>query len=276
MTESTTAAKAGERTTTVEPAATAPAQTGGELFAWDFAQVDEGDKASVDADADADRVAHVAYMLEAMPGWIKYARRDGDGWEITQVTEGYLYGPLSLAVDRAGTPRIVWHDHQSDQLNPELGDQALATLRDGAWAKEFIENSGHDGWDNSVALDSAGGTWAASIYPSEFGATTAVYVSHFDGSGWSVSAISEENSAAAEEVSASTEEMNSQISLMASTARDLAVLAQMLQGAVSRFTLDESAGDGQSAPAIESEGGATRMLPAPNGSTETADVEATA
>ena len=91
-----------------------------------------------------------------------------------------------------------------------------------------------------------------------------------------MSAISEENSAAAEEVSASTEEMNSQISLMASTARDLAVLAQMLQGAVSRFTLDESAGDGQSAPAIESEGGATRMLPAPNGSTETADVEATA
>lgn len=103
--------------------------------------------------------------------------------------EGYFYGPLSMAVDSAGMPRIVWHDHQSDQFNPELGDQALATLRDGSWVKEFIENSGHDGWDNSIALDSAGGIWTASIYPSEFGATTAVYMAHFDGSEWSVESI---------------------------------------------------------------------------------------
>ncbi len=92
----------------------------------------------------------------------------------------------------------------------------------------------------------------------------------------SVSAISEENSAAAEEVSASTEEMNSQISLIAGSARELAVLAKTLRSAVSRFTLDENGADDKKAPAIGSGGGATRMLPAPNGSTKTADVEATA
>ena len=173
--------------TTAETAVTGQAQTGGELFTWDFAEVDEGAKASVAVDADG--AAQFAYMLEAMPSWIKYARRDGDGWNITQVTEGYFYGPLSMAVDGSGTPRIIWHDHQSNQFNPELGDQALATLRDGSWVKEFIENSGHDGWDNSIALDSAGGIWTASINPSEFGATTAVFVSHFDGSGWSVESI---------------------------------------------------------------------------------------
>ena len=90
----------------------------------------------------------------------------------------------------------------------------------------------------------------------------------------SVAAISEENSAAAEEGSASTEEMNSQISLMAGSARELAVLAKTLRSAVSRFTLDDNAGDGQSAPAIESGVGATRMLPAPNGSAEPTAAEA--
>jgi len=90
----------------------------------------------------------------------------------------------------------------------------------------------------------------------------------------SVSAISEENSAAAEEVSASTEEMNSQISLMAGSARELAVLAKTLRSAVSRFTLDENGADDQSAPTIESGVAASRMLPAPNGSAEPTAAEA--
>lgn len=135
-------------------AAEKAAQPGGGLFTWEFSEVDARAKASVAVGADG--FAHVAYMLEAMPGWIKYGQRDGDGWAITQVTEGYFYGPLSMVVDAAGAPWIVWHDHQDNQFKPELGDQVLATFRDGPWGKEFIENFDHAGWDNSIVLDAAG------------------------------------------------------------------------------------------------------------------------
>ena len=121
-------------------------------------------------------------MLEAMPGFVNHAVLTAGAWDISTVATGYFYGPLSIAVDQSGTPHIPWHNHDQE-------DEAYGVLSDGQWATQIVHHDGHDGWDNSLALDSAGRPHTASIDPSQFGSQSGVEYATFDGSSWSVEEV---------------------------------------------------------------------------------------
>ena len=88
---------------------------------------------------------HIAYMLEAKPGFVKHAVLEADGWNISTVSTGYFYGPLDIQVDDRGVPHIAWHNHDNE-------DGAHAALVNGEWVLQGIEHPGHDGWDINIAL----------------------------------------------------------------------------------------------------------------------------
>jgi hypothetical protein len=129
---------------------------------------------------DAENRPHIAYMVESEHGYVKYARLDGAAWQIRIAAEGYFYGPPAIAVSPEGQPHIVWHDHQATDYVPELGDAVRATFRDDTWFVSTIEHPGHDGWDNSIALDQQGKAHTASIDPSQFDSPDGVEYAHFD------------------------------------------------------------------------------------------------
>ena len=122
--------------------------TPGTGFTWVIDTVDDnGAKPSLAVDGDG--VPHIAYLLEAMPGFVKHAVLGGADWDITTVSTGYLYGPLDIQLSKQGVPQISWHSHDEE-------DAAYGVLVDGQWQVQFIKHPGHDGWDNNLAIDSAG------------------------------------------------------------------------------------------------------------------------
>lgn len=66
---------------------------------------DEGVR-TFDAAVDARGALHVAWLLERRV--LRYARREGGGWRSVTVPRPFLDGRLSLAVDAAGLPRVVF------------------------------------------------------------------------------------------------------------------------------------------------------------------------
>ena len=79
-------------------------------YTWQVDTVDDnGAKPSLAVDADG--VPHIAYMLEAQPGFVKYAIPGADGWDISMVSTGYLYGLLDIQVSKDGIPHIPLHSH---------------------------------------------------------------------------------------------------------------------------------------------------------------------
>ena len=151
-------------------------------FIWDIVQVDdEGAKPSLAVDSSG--TPHIAFMAEAMPGFIKHAVLIGPSeWRISTVDTGYFYGPLDIKVDEAGVPSVVWHDHDNE-------DGAFAKLSGDKWDVSRIRNSGHDGWDISVALDSNGDPHVASIDPAQFGGRSGFEYAVFDGQNWTVEEV---------------------------------------------------------------------------------------
>ena len=108
----------------------------GTLFDWRVDDIDEGTKPAITVNAAG--VPSVAYMLEAIDGFVKNAQLLNGSWNITTVSEGYFYGPLDVDTGADGQPRIVWHDHQSNAFQPELGDVEYAVLgTDGEWRDVF-------------------------------------------------------------------------------------------------------------------------------------------
>lgn len=129
-----------------------------------------------------DGTLHIAYIYEALPGYVNYAIPGSEGWEITAVSTGYFYGPLDIQLDSQGVPHIAWHNHDTE-------DEAYAVLQDGIWIVHNVDHDGHDGWDNSLALDSQGLPHTASIDPSQFGGTSGLEYGHFDGEDWDVEEV---------------------------------------------------------------------------------------
>ena len=117
---------------------------------------------------------HLTYMVESEHGYVKYARPEGTGWFYQSVAEGYFYGPPAIAVDLTDSPHIVYHDHQDTNFVPEKGDAVKARLRAGEWFLATIAHPGHDGWDNSLVVDSQNIVHTASIDPSQFGSVDGV------------------------------------------------------------------------------------------------------
>ncbi len=147
---------------------TAPSIQIGELsLTWETQEIGEGIKPSFAIDEDG--VAHVAFLTEAEHGGLFYAQNREGGFEVETVAEGYFYGPIDLALNPEGDPLIAYHDHQALQFDPALGDEVIAELTESGWDLTTVADDGHDGWDNSIAVDEAGVWHTAAVDPSQFG-----------------------------------------------------------------------------------------------------------
>ena len=140
--------------------------------AWTTEIVGEGIKPAIAVDARG--AAHLAYLIEDFGGNLFYNTNASGGWQETIVTEGYFYGPVDIAVSGNGVPYIAYHDHQSDNFDPQLGDEVVATSASGTWELLTVQHEGHDGWDNSITVDANGFWHTASVDPAQFGSSSGV------------------------------------------------------------------------------------------------------
>ncbi len=157
-------------------------------FTWEIEEVDAGTKPALALTSDG--VPYVAYMLEAMPGFVKSAVRSGTSWDIATVATGYFYGPLDIAIGSDDVAHIAYHDHQDPRnFKPDKGDATYAVLQEGEWSVSAAFDPGHDGWDNRIATDAQGRPHMSAIDPEEFGGDGVEYY-HLDDSGdWVVEDI---------------------------------------------------------------------------------------
>ena len=150
-------------------------------YDWEVVTVDDnGAKPSLALDPEG--TPHLAYMLEAMPGFVKHAVLESNSWSISTVSTGYFYGPLDIQVDDKGVPHISWHNHDAE-------DEAYAALDSGNWVVRNIKHPGHDGWDNNLAIDSQGRPHTVSIDPSQFGSRSGVEYATLSGEAWTVEEV---------------------------------------------------------------------------------------
>ncbi|MDP6454081.1 MAG: hypothetical protein QF898_12285 [SAR202 cluster bacterium] len=156
-------------------------------FAWTIEDVGEGAKPAIALTDDGS--AYVAYMLEAMPGFVKVARRDDSGWQTDTVEEGYFYGPLDLVSGPDDTIHLTYHDHEENQFQPDKGDVAYAVLENGEWSKENVFNNGHDGWDTRLFVDSNGNAHISAIDPEEFNGAGLEYYRQDSSGDWTVEQV---------------------------------------------------------------------------------------
>lgn len=159
----------------------APSIQIGEIsLTWEVQEVGEGIKPAFAIDEEG--VAHVAFLTEADHGGLFYAQNRDGGFEVETVSEGYFYGPIDLALSPSGEPIIAYHDHQALQVDMALGDEVIAHLTESGWDLTTVADDGHDGWDNSIAVDDAGVWHTAAIEPSQFGFVNGVeYATLIDG-----------------------------------------------------------------------------------------------
>ena len=171
----TMAVAATSTPTSEAPGGSTPAEA---RYVWEFSTVDDNGIKPNLAIGQAGE-PHVAYMLEAMPGFVKHAVLGPSGWDISTVSEGYFYGPLDIKVDEGGAPHIAWHNHDDE-------DGAYAVLTDGRWEVQGIDHSGHDGWDPTLAIDFEGRPHSVSIDPSQFGSRSSIEYATVDEGAWKV------------------------------------------------------------------------------------------
>jgi hypothetical protein len=73
-------------------------------------------------------------------------------------------------------------------IDRDKQDAVRAFPRDDGWIVSPIRHEGHDGWDNSIIIDSQGVAHTASIDPSDFGSQDGIEYTKYDGS-WKVEPI---------------------------------------------------------------------------------------
>ena len=146
----------------------------GAFFSWRIEEIGRGVKPAIALDSGD--TPHVAYMLEdRQHGFIMAAERTNGAWETATIAEGYFYGPLDIGIGGDDIPRVVYHDHQALNFQPNLGDAVLAVQgAGGGWATSTLKDAGHDGWDTRIYVDADGVAHISSIDPEEFGAPEAV------------------------------------------------------------------------------------------------------
>lgn len=172
---------AAQPTATPEPTPEPAQEAAPARYRWEVSTVAQtGAKASIAVEPQG--TPHIAFMLEAEPGFVKHAELGAGGWDIATVATGYFYGPLDIAVDGQGAPRISWHNHDTE-------DQAFATRVNGEWAVQDIPHPGHDGWDINLTIDSKGRPHTASIDPSQFGSQSGLEYAVYDGQAWTVESV---------------------------------------------------------------------------------------
>ena len=148
---------------------------------WQVENIGVGIKPSFDFGPDNE--IHVMGITEELFGGVAWhATADSiDGpWVPTVVSTGYFYGPGDLQVDQTtGTAHLAYHDHDAQDA------VHFAIDEDGAQKSVQITPDTHDGWDNSLAIDSSGDVRMASIFPTQFGAVSSLVVgSQNEGGDW--------------------------------------------------------------------------------------------
>lgn len=175
---------------TIDPSPTAvPALGLPEMAAgWTLQEIERGIKPALMLDSSGS--PHVAFMSEERKGFVKYARRIQQTWEVTTVSEGYFYGPLDMAIGPDDVPHIVYHDHEDlVQFFPDKGDLAYAVLQEGEWKVQNVFDPGHDGWDGRLAIGSDNLPRVSAIDPLDFNGSGVEYYES-DGAGdWTVEAV---------------------------------------------------------------------------------------
>lgn len=148
---------------------------------WQVIDVADGVKPSLELSSTGD--VHISFMLEAISGFVKHAifNPSNLSFDISDVSSGYFYGPLDLAIDQLDRPHINYHDH-------DLTDQVHVYFDDNVWIATRIEDNGHDGWDNSIFIDKNNNPHTSSVDPSGFGGVGVEYA-FYDGANWQVEAI---------------------------------------------------------------------------------------
>ena len=116
---------------------------------WSFRFVNSGIKPSLAVDSEGN--PHIAYMLEStVGGFVSHAEMVNDSIVSQEIALGYFYGPLDIAIDASDRPHVVFHNHDLEDQNYYFRN----TL--GQWVLDGIADSGHDGWDASIAIDQSG------------------------------------------------------------------------------------------------------------------------
>jgi hypothetical protein len=105
-----------------------------------------------------EETAYVAYLSETNPGFVKCAIIENPVVMTESVRNGYFYGPLDIKVDQTGNPRIVYHDHNTEDLGH-------AQRLESNWQILGAKNVGHDGWDGSIYIDNQNRPHVVSIDP---------------------------------------------------------------------------------------------------------------
>ena len=144
-------------------------------FVWQLFPVDEGGKPALDIQP-LDEFPHIAYLTEAIPGIVKHAKWNGASFDLNEVASGYFYGPLDLVIVGDEIPHIMYHDHQGESFDPDLGDQTHAfrpSPFSDFWIRQAVADPGHDGWDNAIATHNDL-IYTSSIDPAAFGSTSGV------------------------------------------------------------------------------------------------------
>jgi hypothetical protein len=146
---------------------------------WNSVVVGSGTKPAFDFAPDGS--VHVMGMTEEIEGvvWHAGAASAGGPWTPKNISTGYFYGPGDIIVDPSGGVHIAFHDHDTENPRHFVLSQDGAVVSDNT-----IESGGHDGWDNTLAMDPEGGIYMSAVNPSGFGAPDGLEFGSYDGATW--------------------------------------------------------------------------------------------
>jgi len=154
---------------------------------WSATRVGEGIKPVLALDSQG--APAVAFLEERLgDGFVAYAAA-ADDWAVDSFVEGYFYGPIGLAFDADDQPNIVWHNHEADTFQEELGTLSYAVRSGDGWNTINATDDGHDGWDSTIAIGDDGVVRAAGIDPAQFNRTDGVEYYELQGDTFVVEAI---------------------------------------------------------------------------------------
>ena len=147
---------------------------------WSVSDVGFGIKPSFDFSPDGR--LHLTGMTEQFTGgtlWHATADSRVGDWESNIVARSFFYGPGDMVVSADGIAQIAVHDHNArDAMHVEVGADGVATVRHIATPDE------RDGWENSLAFDSIGNLYQATVNPSGNGVVDSLSFSSFNGVEW--------------------------------------------------------------------------------------------
>ena len=146
--------------------------------AWSVVDVGVGKKPAFDFDAE-DNIRLMAFTFDNELLYDTASSIYGS-WNLQTIANFNSYGPGDLVVDHEGVSHVAVHDHGFDGGSPHhLTISATGTVTDFP-----IVAPGHNGWDNALAVDSAGLVHQSSNNPSGFGAADGLEFGKFNGTDW--------------------------------------------------------------------------------------------